>query len=117
MSVPIGDDYANSPFDVRQRFTINGNYQLPFGRGQEVRQSRRGPLDYLDRRLVQQSGVPGSDQRSTNDYRNEQHYQSEWLQQLRQFELVIRRREGGSAPPSNPRHHLPGKCSHRSKLV
>lgn len=32
--VPIRDDYGNSPFDVRHRFTLNGNYVLPFGRGQ-----------------------------------------------------------------------------------
>ena len=44
--VPIGDDYANSPFDVRQRFTINGNYQLPFGRGQKFA-NHGGPLDYV----------------------------------------------------------------------
>lgn len=29
----IGADYGNSPFDVRHRFTFNGNYELPFGRG------------------------------------------------------------------------------------
>jgi hypothetical protein len=31
--IPIIDEYTNSPYDVRQRFTINGNYVLPFGRG------------------------------------------------------------------------------------
>ncbi len=31
--VPITDDYSNSEFDVRQRFTFNGFYQLPFGAG------------------------------------------------------------------------------------
>ncbi len=31
--IPIIDEYTNSPYDVRQRFTINGNYSLPFGRG------------------------------------------------------------------------------------
>jgi len=29
----LGADYGNSPFDVRQRLTLNGNYELPFGRG------------------------------------------------------------------------------------
>ena len=29
----LGADYSNSPFDVRQRLTLNGNYELPFGRG------------------------------------------------------------------------------------
>jgi hypothetical protein len=31
--VPIIDEYANAPFDVRHRFTLNGNYELPFGLG------------------------------------------------------------------------------------
>ena len=31
--VPIIDDYANSPWDTRQRFTFNGLYELPFGVG------------------------------------------------------------------------------------
>ena len=29
----LGADYGNSPFDVRHRVTVNGNYELPFGRG------------------------------------------------------------------------------------
>ena len=29
----IGVDYSNSPNDVRQRFTLNGSYQLPYGVG------------------------------------------------------------------------------------
>jgi hypothetical protein len=31
--IPYTQEYANSPYDVRNRFTLNGNYQLPFGRG------------------------------------------------------------------------------------
>ena len=31
----IGADYGNSGFDVRQRFTVNGNYELPFGHGRQ----------------------------------------------------------------------------------
>lgn len=30
----IPAEYTNSDYDVRSRFTLNGNYQLPFGRGQ-----------------------------------------------------------------------------------
>ncbi|MCL5262757.1 MAG: carboxypeptidase regulatory-like domain-containing protein [Acidobacteria bacterium] len=33
--VPIREDYSNSPFDVRQRFTFNAYYQLPFGKGRQ----------------------------------------------------------------------------------
>jgi hypothetical protein len=31
--IPISDDYANSPWDTRHRFTLNGLYELPFGTG------------------------------------------------------------------------------------
>jgi hypothetical protein len=31
--VPISHDYSQSPWDTRQRFTFNGLYELPFGRG------------------------------------------------------------------------------------
>jgi hypothetical protein len=31
--IPWSQEYTNSPYDVRNRFTLNGNYQLPFGRG------------------------------------------------------------------------------------
>lgn len=31
--IPFQDDYSNSPWDVRQRFTLNALYELPFGRG------------------------------------------------------------------------------------
>jgi hypothetical protein len=31
--IPYTEEYTNSPYDIRHRFTVNGNYQLPFGRG------------------------------------------------------------------------------------
>ncbi|MGO8759837.1 MAG: carboxypeptidase regulatory-like domain-containing protein [Terracidiphilus sp.] len=31
--IPLRKDYANSPFDTRQRLTFNALYQLPFGKG------------------------------------------------------------------------------------
>ena len=43
---PIRGQYSNSPFDTRQRFTMDGNYQLPFGRGQKFVNHFRS-LDYL----------------------------------------------------------------------
>jgi hypothetical protein len=30
--IPFIDEYTNSDYDVRNRFTLNGNYELPFGR-------------------------------------------------------------------------------------
>jgi len=31
--IPIIDELTNSVYDIRNRFTLNGNYALPFGRG------------------------------------------------------------------------------------
>lgn len=31
--IPFIDEYTNSVFDIRNRFTFDGSYQLPFGRG------------------------------------------------------------------------------------
>lgn len=42
----IGADYSNSPFDVRQRFTLNGSYAIPFGVGRQFG-NRHGILDIL----------------------------------------------------------------------
>jgi len=44
--VPIRDDYADSPFDVRHRVTFNGNYELPFGRGRKFA-NQSGLFDYI----------------------------------------------------------------------
>ncbi len=39
--LPISDEMRNSPFDVRDRATFDGNYQLPFGTGRRYL-SRKG---------------------------------------------------------------------------
>jgi hypothetical protein len=31
--IPFSDEYTNSVYDVRNRFTLNGNYIFPFGKG------------------------------------------------------------------------------------
>jgi hypothetical protein len=31
--LPFITEFTNSPYDIRNRFTLNGNYELPFGRG------------------------------------------------------------------------------------
>jgi len=41
----LGADYGPSGFDVKHRFTLNGNYVLPFGRGQRYA-NNSGLLDY-----------------------------------------------------------------------
>jgi hypothetical protein len=39
--IPIIDEYTNSVYDVRNRFTLNGNYILPFGKGRAYLNSSR----------------------------------------------------------------------------
>lgn len=39
--IPYTEEYTNSNYDVRQRLTLNGNYELPFGKGRAyLNQSR-----------------------------------------------------------------------------
>ncbi len=45
--VPINLDYSNSPFDVRHRMTINGNWELPFGHGRTYMANSSRLLDTL----------------------------------------------------------------------
>jgi len=33
--IPLKDDFTNSSYDTRQRFTLNGFYELPFGKGKK----------------------------------------------------------------------------------
>lgn len=60
--IPESGEYASSPFDVRNRFTFNGNYQLPWGKGRQYAMS--GPLDYIvggwssSMTFIAQSGEP-----------------------------------------------------------
>ena len=42
----LGADYGPSGFDVKHRFTLNGNYVLPFGHGQRYANGE-GVADYL----------------------------------------------------------------------
>lgn len=44
--IPIIDDFANSPWDTRQRFTFNGLYELPFGVGR-AHLNHRGVADIV----------------------------------------------------------------------
>jgi hypothetical protein len=56
-------EYTNSSYDVRNRVTFNGHYQLPFGRGRKFAKDNR-ILDYLvggwdlSDTFVAQSGTP-----------------------------------------------------------
>lgn len=44
--LPISTEKRNSAFDVRQRFTFDGNYELPFGYGRRF-MNRKGVLDQI----------------------------------------------------------------------
>lgn len=43
--IPIRQDFTNSGWDTRHRFTFNGSYVLPFGKGQAHLSHASGPVD------------------------------------------------------------------------
>ena len=45
--LPIQYDYSNSPFDVRHRVTVNGNWEIPVGKGRGYMNNAAKPIDYL----------------------------------------------------------------------
>ena len=45
--IPIRQDFTNSGWDTRHRFTFNGSYVLPFGRGQSHLSHASGLVDAL----------------------------------------------------------------------
>lgn len=45
--LPIQYDYSNSPFDVRHRVTVNGNWELPVGKGRGYMNNAPRAVDYL----------------------------------------------------------------------
>ena len=61
--IGMASDYSNSAWDVRQRVTFNGYYDLPFGRGRRFA-GRSGFANYLlggwatDLQFVAQTGFP-----------------------------------------------------------
>lgn len=63
--IPWNEEYTNSPYDVRNRFTINGNYQLPFGKGKAFLNNSRWEDEVIggwssSLTFVAQSGTPFS---------------------------------------------------------
>ena len=62
--IPIKDEITNSNYDVRHRFTFNGSYELPFGRGRTFMNSSPLWLNEIaggwssDLTFVAQTGIP-----------------------------------------------------------
>ena len=44
--IPLKDEFTNSNYDIRHRVTLNGMYDLPFGKGRKY-MHQGGVLDYL----------------------------------------------------------------------
>jgi hypothetical protein len=44
--IPLKDEFTNANYDVRQRVSLNGMYDLPFGKGRKYVHDA-GPLDYF----------------------------------------------------------------------
>lgn len=61
--IPLKAEFTNSNYDVRHRFTLNGMYELPFGKGKRFLNSA-GPLNYLvggwsaSATWIAQTGIP-----------------------------------------------------------
>jgi hypothetical protein len=63
--IPWNEEYTNSPYDVRNRFTINGNYQLPFGKSKAFLNNSRWEDEVIggwssSLTFVAQTGTPFS---------------------------------------------------------
>lgn len=62
--IPIKDEVTNSNYDVRQRFSFNGSYELPFGKGRTFMTGAARGLDELaggwtaDITFTAQTGIP-----------------------------------------------------------
>ena len=62
--IPIRHEITNSNYDVRQRFSFNGSYELPFGRGHALMNKAPLWLDEIaggwrtDLTFVGQTGIP-----------------------------------------------------------
>lgn len=62
--IPIIHEITNSNYDVRHRFTFNGSYELPFGRGRAFMTNAPSWLDEIaggwrtDLTFVAQTGIP-----------------------------------------------------------
>ncbi len=64
--IPIKDEVTNSNYDVRQRFSFNGSYQLPLGKGRTFMNNAPAWLDEMaggwtsDLTFIAQTGIPFS---------------------------------------------------------
>jgi hypothetical protein len=63
--IPYTEEYTNSPYDIRHRFTLNTNYELPFGKGRAFLNKSRWEDEIVGRwssslTFAAQTGTPFS---------------------------------------------------------
>jgi hypothetical protein len=106
----IQSQYSNSPFDVRHRFTLNGNYRLPSPRNHLDRSAGYLLNDWsLSLSFAAQSGNPFS---VTPDF--SAFHQASGASAVYANKIANPFRAGGAAPPSNSNISCP--TSVRNKL-
>ncbi len=99
--IPLKHDYGPSDWDVRQRFTLNGNYQLPFGLRRQFL-NRKGAVDYLvggwsiNTMFVAETGSP-FEVKSDNPSPAGLHYGSYTVRAVRIGDPF----KGGGTPPNS----------------
>jgi Carboxypeptidase regulatory-like domain/TonB dependent receptor len=100
--IPISDEVTNDNYDVRQRFTFNGSYELPFGKGREFMHNAPTWADEIaggwttDLTFVGQTGEPFTVGNSTISTPSGQ-------QNSRSFVVANPFKTGGSPNVTNPK--------------
>ena len=109
--IPYTQEYANSPYDVRHRVTLNGNYQLPFGKNKAFLNKSRWEDEIVggwstSLTFAAQTGTPFSV--GTSNISTANGGSARTIQIRNPFT------PGGSPDPSNPNINCPTKVRNKT---